>query len=485
MNRKSKVWCTLALGMTLMCQSPIWASSSYGPVYFDASVVFVDKDTYIKIEPDVTEGIRVEVNGSSFNVHQQNDDNYYYRVTEAGGYEITVISDDGERTYNFLEVSLEDKAPELKLSRVHTSKGWCIKVTASDDHKIKEVRMDDTTLAFPEEGGSREYIVTESKTYTVEVEDERGNKTLEKIYIDVEQKEDELEVELSKEYREDGWYLMIKAKDNYEIVKVTVEGKEIDFNPAGETKAYKVNQTDSYEVKVTDDDGNEVRKSLYINIKDKVSIPPVLKIEQRDQEDGSYLSIHIEDNGKLEQVMVNQEPLVIQGSEQDFLYKLQKAGIYEVVVVDDEGNTVKDTIALKEINQLKTKQTVVFKAGSTTWYKNGVAQESMEVAPSIHNGKIYLPLRYVAKAIGIDEHNISWDSQAQQAMIKDGSLTLIVPLKGNVMQLNGQHLNMDAMPIMQQGRVLLPLSTITKAFEEKDIRLSWDNGTKEVTILSE
>ena len=50
------------------------------------------------------------------------------------------------------------------------------------------------------------------------------------------------------------------------------------------------------------------------------------------------------------------------------------------------------------------------------------------------------------------------------------------------MQVNGRLITMDSAPTEINGRVLLPISQIQEAFSNRNVELSWNNNTKQLTI---
>ncbi|MFU0783811.1 MAG: hypothetical protein ACFWT2_12115 [Thermoanaerobacterium thermosaccharolyticum] len=57
--------------------------------------------------------------------------------------------------------------------------------------------------------------------------------------------------------------------------------------------------------------------------------------------------------------------------------------------------------------------TLKFTIGKTTYYANNQAN-SMDVAPIVKNGRVYLPARYVAEAF---EYDVNWNSNSQEITV--------------------------------------------------------------------
>lgn len=456
---------------------------AYDVLPFALSTVTINDDIYIKIDVIVKGDMIVDVNGDTTRpIQLYAEDAYYYRVTESGEYRVTVTNGDGESGSQYITVSLDEEPPQLKLTRKYYEDEWYIQVEVSDDYKLKEVRMGDEYLAFGEEGGKQSFKVKESKEYEVIAEDQMGHSTTASIYIDVSLKTMKPELKLSKEYQDESWYLIVEAKDHYGIKQVTINDEPIAFDSKEDKVYHKIEQTDSYRVKVINEDDEVAEDSLYIDKYEKVSIPPTLKIEQQDSPDGSYIVIHIDDNEEIVSVDVEGQVIPFNKETKTAEYKLEKTGIYQIHVKDDEDNEVGEPFTVKQLVNVIKSHEVIYHANSKKWSKDGEEQAKLEVAPQMVSGSIYLPLRAVADALGIPADKVTWDSQQKAVVIMDGSTTVTIPLGEKQMQVNGQNVPMKATTQTIQGKMMLPLSSITQAFAEKQVQLQWDNTHKKLTV---
>jgi len=118
----------------------------------------------------------------------------------------------------------------------------------------------------------------------------------------------------------------------------------------------------------------------------------------------------------------------------------------------------------------------VFKLGSTDWYLNDVAQ-TMDVAPYAKAGRTYLPMRYVAKALGIPDTGILW--KAGTATFISADRVVSVTVGSNVMTINGAPVPIDAAPEIVSGRTMLPIRWVATAF---GVDVEWDAENQEVTV---
>ena len=118
----------------------------------------------------------------------------------------------------------------------------------------------------------------------------------------------------------------------------------------------------------------------------------------------------------------------------------------------------------------------VFTLGSTNYTLNDVAQ-TMDVAPYAKNGRTYLPMRYVAKALGIPDSGILWNNGTATFVSADRVVSVTVG--SNTMYINGAPVPIDVAPEIVNGRTMLPIRWVAAAF---GIDVAWDAETQTVTV---
>lgn len=119
-----------------------------------------------------------------------------------------------------------------------------------------------------------------------------------------------------------------------------------------------------------------------------------------------------------------------------------------------------------------------FTIGNTTYTVNGI-EKTMDVAPYIKDDRTYMPIRYVAMALGVAEQNIMWDDSAKTATLIKGDKVVQVKIGSKVMLINGININMDVAPEITNDRTMLPLRWIGQAF---GANFTWDDETKTATM---
>ena len=168
----------------------------------------------------------------------------------------------------------------------------------------------------------------------------------------------------------------------------------------------------------------------------------------------------------------------------DYNYDLYVGGA--VAIADrewDEGLFADDdTIAKVQVATVGTpapgeqKITAIFTLGSTNYVLNGEDQ-TMDVAPYAKNGRTYLPMRYVATALGIPSDGILWHNGT--ATFISAERVVSVTIGSNVMYINGAAVVMDVAPEISNGRTMLPIRWIATAF---GVSVDWDAETQKVTV---
>jgi len=130
----------------------------------------------------------------------------------------------------------------------------------------------------------------------------------------------------------------------------------------------------------------------------------------------------------------------------------------------------------------ETRATTTFTIGSTSYtvVQNNVAVEkTMDVAPYIKNGRTYLPVRYVADALGVSDDNIIWDPVNATVTIFKGDRIAQMTIGSTTLLVNGVQINMDAAPEITNGRTMLPVRWLAQAL---GATISWDAETQQVTV---
>jgi uncharacterized protein YjdB len=120
----------------------------------------------------------------------------------------------------------------------------------------------------------------------------------------------------------------------------------------------------------------------------------------------------------------------------------------------------------------------LFTIGSTQYTAdNQIIQ--MDVAPYIEDNRTFLPLRFVANALGIADSNIFYDPTSQKVTIIKGSSVVQLTIGSTIMLANGAPIMMDVAPEIEAGRTCLPIAWIAQAL---GTNITWDATTQTITL---
>ncbi|NSL52045.1 copper amine oxidase N-terminal domain-containing protein [Calidifontibacillus erzurumensis] len=123
-------------------------------------------------------------------------------------------------------------------------------------------------------------------------------------------------------------------------------------------------------------------------------------------------------------------------------------------------------------------QEVKFTIGSTT-YTVGDEEKTMDVAPFVEGGRAYMPIRYVAEAVGVSKDSIFWDQATQTATLIKGDRVVQLTAGSKSLKINGASIAMDAAAQVKDGRVVLPIRFVGQAL---GANVDWNQADQTVTV---
>ena len=145
------------------------------------------------------------------------------------------------------------------------------------------------------------------------------------------------------------------------------------------------------------------------------------------------------------------------------------------------GNTVIERLQQK--NQYR--RVVKFTLGATAYQvlENGQKQvRNADAAPFLENDRTYVPVRYLALALGIPESGISWLPDTQTVVLSHNGTTVSMAIGDSVIYINNLPLTMDVAPLIKPpGRTFLPARYVAEAF---GYQVSWQGQEQTVTIAA-
>ncbi|TCP65256.1 copper amine oxidase-like protein [Heliophilum fasciatum] len=126
----------------------------------------------------------------------------------------------------------------------------------------------------------------------------------------------------------------------------------------------------------------------------------------------------------------------------------------------------------------EVKPDATFKIGDTKYNVNGV-EKSMDVAPYIKDGRTFLPVRFVAEALGVTSDNIIFDGATGTVTLIKGSTVAQFTIGSKELKINGATIQMDVAAEISSDRTMLPLRYIAQALGAS---VAFDEATQTVTV---
>ena len=112
---------------------------------------------------------------------------------------------------------------------------------------------------------------------------------------------------------------------------------------------------------------------------------------------------------------------------------------------------------------------VEFNIGETTFTENG-KEDEMDVAPFIRNGRTFIPVRYIAEALGAEADWEPKGSQVETVYLECADLLITIGIGENMLSVlnkesgDKEPISMDTAAFIENGRTFLPFRFIAQAF---------------------
>ncbi len=108
-------------------------------------------------------------------------------------------------------------------------------------------------------------------------------------------------------------------------------------------------------------------------------------------------------------------------------------------------------------------------------------EKTADAAPMLHNGRTVLPARMISELLGVA---VQYDDSGKTAQFTYEGSSVALTLGQGYMLVNGQRVDLTSSVLNVDGRVMLPLSDIQKAFDHLGLLsdVLWDDATKSVLI---
>ena len=106
-----------------------------------------------------------------------------------------------------------------------------------------------------------------------------------------------------------------------------------------------------------------------------------------------------------------------------------------------------------------------------------------DVPPYLKDNRLMLSVRFLAEELG---YQVKWDNKTKTVTLQDGNTVCTLKVGSNEMIINGEVVHLDTQPEVKKGRVMVPVSSVVKAFRLKqgtsERSIVWDAKEKKITI---
>lgn len=119
-----------------------------------------------------------------------------------------------------------------------------------------------------------------------------------------------------------------------------------------------------------------------------------------------------------------------------------------------------------------------FTVDETVYYVNGVPGQ-MDVAPFAESGRTFVPVRYLAYCLGMNDSDVVWNPAEQTATLTEDGFAVILQIGNPSMNVDGEPRLMDVAPQARSNRIFLPARFVVEAFGGT---VEWNGETQTVTV---
>lgn len=106
--------------------------------------------------------------------------------------------------------------------------------------------------------------------------------------------------------------------------------------------------------------------------------------------------------------------------------------------------------------------------------------QEMDVAPFTEDSRTYVPVRYLALALGVPEEGIAWSAPDSTALLASDEVAVKLTVGDNTLYVNDRPVAMDVAPLLlPPGRAFLPARYVAEAF---GYAVQWDGNENSVIM---
>lgn len=105
----------------------------------------------------------------------------------------------------------------------------------------------------------------------------------------------------------------------------------------------------------------------------------------------------------------------------------------------------------------------VFQLGSDRYILNG-AEYTMDAIAFIEKNRVFVPVRYLALACGLNNDEVSWNNNTGKVTLTQNGRSLTLQVGNRLLDVGGMLLETDAVPEVIGGRICLPARQVAEFF---------------------
>ncbi|NHM28135.1 copper amine oxidase N-terminal domain-containing protein [Desulfofundulus sp. TPOSR] len=121
-----------------------------------------------------------------------------------------------------------------------------------------------------------------------------------------------------------------------------------------------------------------------------------------------------------------------------------------------------------------------FVIGRASYEADG-CMRAMDAVPFIENGRTFVPIRYLAYALGVPESNVLWDGKMKAVTLILQGVTVEMVIGSKTLLVNRDPVQMDTAPVIRDGSTYLPAKFVAEAF---GFRVEWDAAVGAVLVFA-
>lgn len=125
------------------------------------------------------------------------------------------------------------------------------------------------------------------------------------------------------------------------------------------------------------------------------------------------------------------------------------------------------------INPEKLVRSIVFQPGAKEYIVDNSQIASIDVAPQVIAGRIFVPVRFLGHALGLTSEQIIWDAATQTITLVCSKYSVDLAINNKVITSNGISKTMDVVPWLADGRTQLPARFVAESLGYQTL---WQNG---------